>query len=224
MYNKMAEITYFGDEGQDHRTTQGLSWFYSDKNLSTKDQIIDAKGTGTNIRDIWIRTHHESATYTVYPTGTMGGLRSEYFPNHPNLQGRDPTGGSEGFVPIDAALLTWSRGLVIENPEFVVRIANIDLGAVQDDPTKAGFTGPNIPVLILKGLNKIKDLNVGKTKIYMSSDTADALDVQAVHVRQWTLEDQDIYGTGIYHRVARGKYPIHIEDTLERDVEKVDLT
>lgn len=131
-------------------------------------QIIDAGGTGSDLRSIWLIGWGPGQVYGFYPKNTKGGLDHE---DVTNASGE----GEHGF-PAAAVLVDpdgklymgyrdhwiWRLGLFIEDWRFVVRIANIDMTALTLDAS----TGPDLQDLMVQALELIESLN-GRPAFYM---------------------------------------------------------
>ncbi len=170
MGHKMATTVFYGNAGVDPKSFTGLAPRYN--SLSVGNQavnVINAGGTGSNLRSIWLIGWSEDTITGIYPKNTAGGLDHE---DATNASGQ----GAHGF-PAAAALADssgnkfmgyedhwiWRCGMMVKDWRYAVRIANID-------PTTlvlSGATGANLTDLMVQALEQIEDLNGVRAAFYV---------------------------------------------------------
>ncbi len=172
MGHKMASTVFYGNANVDPRGFTGLSPRYNTLNAATSNtagQVIDAGGTGSNLRSIWLICWSEDTITGIFPKGTKGGLDHE---DATNASGA----GAHGF-PAAAALADasgnkfmgyedhwiWRCGLMVKDWRYAVRIANIDPAAL----TLSAATGPNLTDLMTQAIELIEDTNGGRCAFYV---------------------------------------------------------
>ena len=162
MGHKMASTVFYGNANVNPKEFTGLSARYNTINTATSNtatNVIDAGGTGSANRSIWLIKWDPDAITGIFPKNTAGGLDHE---DATNASGE----GAHGF-PAAAALADasgnkfmgyedhwiWRCGLMVKDWRFAVRIANIDLTLL----TLNHATGPNLQDLMTQALELIED-------------------------------------------------------------------
>lgn len=171
MGHKMAQTVFYGNANLDPKSFTGLAPRYNTLNVNTSNtavNVINAGGTGSNLRSIWLISWNEDTITGIYPKGTAGGLDHE---DATNASGT----GAHGF-PAAAALADangnkfmgyedhwiWRCGMMVKDWRYAVRIANIDPTAL----TLSAATGPNLTDLMTQALEQIEDMG-GRTAFYV---------------------------------------------------------
>jgi len=171
MGHKMAQTVFYGNANLDPKSFTGLAPRYNTVNTATSNTanyVLDAGGTGSNLRSIWLINWDEDAITGLYPKNTMGGLDHE---DATNASGE----GAHGF-PAAAALADangnkfmgyedhwiWRCGMMVKDYRHAVRIANIDTTAL----LTTAATGPNLTDLMIQALELIEAVGP-RTAFYM---------------------------------------------------------
>ena len=172
MSDKMALTLFYGNSATNPKEFTGLAPRFNTLNTSTNlaaGQIIDAGGTGSDLRSIWIVGWGENTVTGIYPKNTRGGLDHE---DVTNASGE----GAHGF-PAAAVLQDangnnymgyrdhwiWRCGLMVKDWRYVVRIANIDVSALTVDAA----TGPDLQDLMIQAVELMENLNGVRPAIYV---------------------------------------------------------
>lgn len=143
MHDEFGETLIYGNEFFNDTEFTG---FMPRFNELANEQVISAGGTGTNLRSILLVGWSEETVTGIVPKGTSAGLN--HFDTTAN---KDP--GSDGFPvgdEVDDGSGTgktylayrdrwlWRCGIAIPDPRYVVRIANIDLDTLKNNPADGG--------------------------------------------------------------------------------------
>ena len=164
MGHKLATTVFYGNANTNPKEFTGLAARYGSlvaATSNTSTNIIDAGGTGSALRSIWLIKWDPDTITGIYPKNTMGGLDHE---DATNASGE----GAHGF-PAAAALADasgnkfmgyedhwiWRCGLMVKDWRYAVRIANID----PTELTLTAATGPNLQDLMTQALELIEDAN-----------------------------------------------------------------
>ncbi len=169
MNQQMTKSVVYGNTLANPKEFTGLLPRYNSKSGITGGQVIDAGGTGSNLRSIVLVGWGEGKVYGIYPKGTIGGLQHEdatspsgtQIPNTPPAMVlRDPSGN-----PYMGYMDHWegNTGLVVEDWRYVVRIANIDISGL----TVNHATGAYLQDLMIQALETIQDTAGVNPKFYM---------------------------------------------------------
>ncbi len=216
MGHKMATTVFYGNTAIDPGGFTGLSPRYNTFNTSTSNtaiNMIDAGGTGSNLRSIWLIGWSEDTITGIYPKNTMGGLDHE---DATNGSGN----GAHGF-PSAASLADangnkfmgyedhwiWRCGLMVKDWRYAVRIANIDLTQL----TLSAATGPNLTDLMTQALELIEDLNGVKAAFYVPRTLRAYLRRQMQQQKGTFMSWEDQGGKRI---LSFGEVPVRRTDAL----------
>lgn len=177
MSDEFWQTAFYGNELFADKEFTGLAPRF---NSVGSDQVIDAGGTGTDNRSIWLIVWAPDKVTGLYPKNTKGGLM------HMDTTA-NKTLGPDGFpigdrVP-DALGRTylaysdqwsWKCGLKVKDPRYVVRAANIDISELSLDRA----TGADLQDIMVQMMGRIQGLN-GNAAFYASRDVHNMLDRQA---------------------------------------------
>jgi hypothetical protein len=128
-----------------------------------KDYIINAGGTSGNLTSIYLVVWGMQTVYGFFPRNSKAGLTREY---RGVVDCVMPNGGEK---PAHKTWYNWQIGLTVADYRSVVRIANIPVD---------NLSSVNITQLLIQGVNKIKNKNLGQLIIYMPEAVKTALDVE----------------------------------------------
>lgn len=172
MSNKMATELFYGNANSNPLGFTGLAARYNTLSTTTNKaaaNVINAGGTGSALRSIWLVGWSPDTVFGIYPKNTKGGLDHE---DATNATGE----GAHGF-PAAARLLDasgnsymgyadhwiWRVGLFVKDWRFVVRIANIDPTALVLDQA----TGPKLEDLMVQAAEQIESLTGVRAAFYV---------------------------------------------------------
>jgi len=181
MSDKLWQTVFYGNAVADDKSFHGLANRFGSLSGSFGNQIVDAGGTGSDNRSIWLIVWGPDKCTGIYPKGTKGGLMHMDTTSNKAI-------GPDGF-PIGDELLDaagnpylgykdhwqWNVGLKVKDPRFVVRGANIDFS----DLTKDRTTGADIQDVMVQMMGRIQGINGGNAAFYMSRDLENFLDRQS---------------------------------------------
>ena len=208
---EIARLFFYGNEASDPREFDGMTQFYNKKGLNNNDYIIDAGGTGNQLRSIWLIGHGEEGTFMHYPVGSKAGIKRsvrgiETAENSP-VQGSST---NDGLREVYRSFLGWKGGVAIKDPRKNVRIANIDPVAIKTATEK-------LPVLIQRACNRLYSRDGIRPALYGPREILEILDEQNVAaVSNSSLKWEEIYGKGIFSRTCQG-IPIEYCTALDND-------
>jgi hypothetical protein len=156
MAHKMAQTVFYGNAGTNPKEFTGLTPRYNSLSTSvsqTANFILNAGGTGSNLRSIWLIGWRPDTVTGLYPKGTVGGLSHEDVTNDPNGKVLYDASGNPYIGFQDHWL--WRCGLMVKDYRYVVRIANIDPTALTADAA----TGPKLIDLMIQALELIESVD-----------------------------------------------------------------
>lgn len=170
--HKMARTLFYGSVAVDPKGFNGMTGRYNSLSTAvsqTAVNVIDAGGSGANLRSIWLIGWSEDTITGIFPKNTKGGLMHE-----------DATSAAEGVsdgYPAGQALddgtgklymgyrdhWVWRCGLMVKDWRYAVRIANIDPTALTMD----GATGPLLQDLMIQATELIEGTEGVRAAFYM---------------------------------------------------------
>ena len=158
MNDEMAETLFYGNSFYDSKEFTGLAPRYNDKAGPTQDYIIDAGGTGTDNRSIWVVNWDPEKITGIFPKGSKAGLLHMDMTKN---TGGGPDGWPVGDLVQDAEgnlypaytdYFQWDGGLAVKDHRNAVRIANIDASLLSRDRT----SGADLESLLVDALERIQ--------------------------------------------------------------------
>lgn len=143
MHNDFMDVLMYGNEYADDKVFTG---FMPRFNELANEQVIDAGGTGTNLRSILLVGWSENTVTGIVPKNGHQGLQHlDTTANKALAEDGYPVGDEveDGITPGATYMAysdrwVWEQGLAIPDPRYVVRIANIDLDTLSLDPEADG--------------------------------------------------------------------------------------
>jgi len=171
--HKMAQQVFYGNASADPKSFTGLTPRYNSLQTSvsmTASNVLNAGGTGTALRSIWLVAWSDDTITGLYPKGTKGGLGHEDATSPSAGAGTD--GGPAGMVLKDANgnnymgymdHWLWRCGLMVKDWRYAVRIANIDPTAL----TFNASSGPYLQNLMIRALELIEGTEGVRVAFYM---------------------------------------------------------
>lgn len=164
MTNKMASTVFYGNATTNVNSFTGLAPRFNTLTTGTNlagGQAIDAGGTGSNLRSVWLVGWSPQTVFGLYPKGTEGGLMHEDMTNSEHGKTLSDANGDK-YVGYEDHWL-WRCGLMVKDWRYVVRIANIDLTALKLDAS----SGPDLQDLMIQAVELIQDTNGVRPAFYI---------------------------------------------------------
>jgi hypothetical protein len=213
MGQKMAQTLFFGNEKTTPASFTGFGpRFNSLTTGNQKTQVIDAGGTGTNLRSIYLINWREDAVYGIYPKNTIAGLQHEDATSGvgegingapPAMSLQDPNGNL--YMGYRDHWM-WKCGLAVEDWRYVIRIANINPATL----TLNHATGAWLADLMTQALERIQDLD-GNPRFYMGRELSEWMRRQALNDKNAFTSWDEMGGKKV---MTFGEVMIRREDTL----------
>lgn len=184
MTQTLANQIFYGNRNDDPREIAGLSVRYSSKSAQNGKNIIDAGGTGSDNRSIWLINWGEMACFGFVPKGSPAGLQMEDL-------GKTTSETSDGLMEVYRTHFVWDYGLGLADWRYVARVANIDVSDLTDDAS----SGANLPILMKKAMRRTPRNQLMRPAFYMSGDMLGYVETQlAAAVKSSTLTVEDVGG------------------------------
>lgn len=200
--HKMASTLFYGNAANDPKSYTGLAPRYNtlDENVSlTAENVLDAGGTGTGLRSIWLVGWSEETITGLYPKGTMGGLQHEDVTNASGdtIDGVPPAAvlqdGNGGSYMGYRDHWIWRCGLMVKDWRYAVRIANIDIDSLTNDAS----SGAKIQELMVEACERIEGKGGVKPAFYMPRTLRTRLRQQILNTKNTFLTLEQIAGKEI---------------------------
>lgn len=131
------------------------------------DCVIDAKGAGTKLSDIWLVNWAKDAVHLLYPKGGYAHPEMEY---EENVDATDADGGK---FKADRTWVRWDLGLAVPDPMQVIRVANVDLEAAM-----TGSKGVDLVSLLTQAIERLPGDAFAGCAFYMNKTLRTALRLQ----------------------------------------------
>lgn len=134
MNQEFQRALLYGNPATDPAKILGLTPRYS-VGVSSKAEnavnVIDCGGTGTNLTSMWLICWSPLTAFCTYPKGLPGGLQEQ---DLGEVTLDDANGNHyQGY----RSHYEWNVGFVLRDWRYVVRLANIDVDKLKDDPDKS---------------------------------------------------------------------------------------
>jgi len=156
---QMAQTLFYGNEGTQPEAFTGLAPRYNSLSAQNGDNIIDAGGNDTDLTSIWLCVWGNQTGHGIYPKGSIGGLQMTD-KGQVTIENVDGNGGRmEGY----RTHYRMDAGLTIRDWRYFVRIANVDVSALNTlNNTK------NIIQWMIEASERIPELGKGRAAFYMN--------------------------------------------------------
>lgn len=216
MSNKMATTLFYGNANANPLEFTGLANRYNTLVTTTNKSaanVINAGGTGSALRSIWLVGWGPDTVFGIYPKNTRGGLDHE---DATNASGDGAHGMPAAARLFDASGNSymgfadhwiWRVGLFVKDWRFVVRIANIDPTTL----TLTGATGAKLQDLMVQAQEQIESLTGVRGVFYMPRYIQTYFRRQLLDQKNAMLSWEDIGGAKI---LQFGGTPIRRTDAL----------
>lgn len=195
--HKVARMMFQGSLKKDPRTFDGLLARYSKK--SDKDVFLDAGGTSSaskGLADILIVNWGDASVHAIYPEGGVGGLQRI---DRGEQECRDAKGKRLRGVVTD---YNWDIGLAVEDRRQVVRVGNIDIGALKADSS----SGADLVDLLIDAVEMFPTTVGPNCAIYMNKALRTMLRKQIGHRENVNLQWEEVAGRKV---VTYDGIPVH---------------
>jgi hypothetical protein len=223
MSNKQARTLFYGNAATNPLEYTGFAPRFNttdDTVNKAAANVIDAGGTGSALRSIWLIGWGPDSVFGIYPKGTRGGLDHE---DATNATGE----GAHGF-PAAARLFDadgnsymgyadhwiWRCGLFVKDWRFVVRIANIDPTALKLDES----SGPKLADLMVQASEQIESTNGVRAVFYVPRELRAFMRRQILEKKSPYLTWDEMGGKRVMHF---GDIPVKRTDVLNTNETEV---
>lgn len=184
MNQTMAEGIFYSNSALNPQQFLGLAPRYNDTSAKNGSNIIKAGGSGDDNTSVWLVVWGDQTVHGIYPKGSQAGLSH----NDMGVDLVDDGTGKKFRAYRDH--YKWDCGIALRDWRYAVRIANIDVSALESDSN--GSTVKLIEYMI-RAVHRIPNLRMGRPAFYMNRTVRECLDVQASNKSnvQLTIREYD---------------------------------
>lgn len=165
MNQTMAQTLFYGDTAVNPERFLGLAPRFSTGVQATapNGQNIISAGGSANLTSIWLVGWGANSIHGIYPKATKAGLE------HEDLGLDTVTDSSGNKYRAYQDRYQWKCGIAMRDWRYVVRIANIDVTALEAGTT-ASPADPDLLMLMVRALERIQSLT-GVTPVFYANRT-----------------------------------------------------
>ncbi|NNW55507.1 MULTISPECIES: major capsid protein [unclassified Roseobacter] len=212
MTQELQETAIYGNTDTTPQRFMGLAPRYNSKSAANGDNIIDAGGTGSDNRSIWLVVWSNETCHGIVPKGSQAGLQV----NDKGQVTVEDADGNGGRMEAYRTHFRMDAGLTLKDWRYVVRIANIDKSNLTADAS----SGANLPDLMFEATELIPSLGMGRAAFYMSRDVRTFYRQQLSNAtKQSTLMVKDV--GGVRSPMFQDEIPIRRVDKLAVDEARI---
>lgn len=209
MANEAGTKFIYGSRGQDPNEIDGFFRYYDTNAPECKpgekwrNQILSAGGTGANLSSILLVGWGKSTIHGTFPQGMKAGFQVK------DLGEQTVDDGKGGKYRALQTLYEWFVGLVIRDPRYAVRIANISLADIKSDPEKGGA---DLIEIMTKAAEKVRAPGgAPKLAFYCNSDVRTAIRLQQARSKNVSITLNQAGGEEV---VSFSGIPVRINNAL----------
>lgn len=215
MNQEFQRALLFGDISKDPAKILGLTARYSTGDITKAENavnVIDAGGTGSNLTSIWLVCWSPNTAFCTYPKGLPGGLKDT---DLGEVTLDDANGNHyQGY----RSHYEWNVGFVLRDWRYVVRIANIDVKSLKNDPK----TGDCILAdHLIDALELLPNQAMGRPAFYCNRTVSAFLRKQIRNGKNVNITMEEIAGKKV---TAFDGVPIRRVDALVPGEDHVDFS
>lgn len=178
MAQQQAETLFYGTASNPEEYV-GFTPRYDDLSAPNAQNILDAGGTGSDNSSIWLVGWGDRTTFGVFPKGSQAGL------SHRDLGEIDAFDSNNDRFRAFADEYKWKNGLVVKDWRYTVRVANIDIPALEAQTgTQADTAATAIIKLMSRSIDRLPSLSNVRTSFYVNRTVASLLRVAALDKSQ----------------------------------------
>lgn len=162
MNQEFASTLFYGNEGTEPEAFTGLSARYNSLTAENADNIIDGEGTdsGTDTTSIWLCVWGPNTGHGIYPKGSKAGLQMT---DKGQVTIEDVTGSGGGRMEAYRSHYRWDLGLTVRDWRYFVRIANVDVSALD---TLANTK--SLVTWMIQAAERIPTFGMGRASFYVN--------------------------------------------------------
>ncbi len=172
MNQEFADILMYGDTDATPEKFLGLAPRYFDAVTGETNNVILAGGSGSDLSSIWLVVWGPNTVHGIFPKGSKAGITSQDLGEVTLLDSATPAGRYQGY----RTHYKWDCGLVVRDWRYIVRLANIETAIATTGFTTNSLASVN---LLIKALNKVPSLRMGRPVFYCNKTLKTQFDILA---------------------------------------------
>ena len=195
MGDTLSTALIYGDTSANPEQFNGLASRYYSLNtgVTTYKQIVDGGGTsGASLTSIYLVVWSPDTIFGIYPKGSQAGLQQRDLGEQSIV---DPNNAGY-YLQMLVSWYQWKCGIAIKDYRSVVRIANIDITALET-ASNASDTSANLFKLMSQALDKIPPNVIGRKVFYMNERVRAMLRVKMLDKSNLFLRLDELKGLSI---------------------------
>ncbi|MBX3502800.1 MAG: hypothetical protein KF889_25425 [Alphaproteobacteria bacterium] len=182
MNQQLATALFYGNQATNPERITGLEPRYNLSTAGNGTNVIKAGGSGSDNTSIWLVVWGDQSCHGIFPKGSKAGLQH-------NDKGQQTVLDAAGNqYEAYRTHFKWDAGLTLRDWRYVVRICNIDLSDI------AGSTPINLMNYMIRAINKIPMMGMGRPVFYMNRAMRTWFDIQAINKTTLALKFDEIDG------------------------------
>ena len=212
MNQEMSQTVIYGNGGTAPEEFTGLAVRYSDSTAANGKNVVKAGGSGSDNSSIWLVVWGDQTIHGIFPKESQAGLTHDDY-GEQTVQLSTSLGGSR--MRAYQERFQWKAGIALRDWRYVVRICNIDIGALVSQTSDA-----DLNFFMTKAMWRIPNIRLGRPAFYVNRTCGEFLDIQG--------RDDTKTGGGItketidgYPRMSFRGVPIRTVDSLLETEETV---
>lgn len=188
MNQEFQRALLFGDITTDPAKIMGLAPRYATGDVTKAENainVIDCGGTGANLTSMWLVCWSPLTAFCTYPKGLPGGLKNT---DLGEVTLDDANGNHyQGY----RSHYEWNVGFVLRDWRYVVRLANIDVKSLKNDPQ----TGDCILAdKMIEALETLPNQSIGRPAFYCNKTVSAFLRKQIRNGKNVNITMEQIAG------------------------------
>lgn len=188
MNQEFQRAVLYGDIATDPAKILGLSARFNTTDVTKAENavnVIDAGGTGDNLTSIWLICWSPNTVFATYPKGLPGGLKDQ---DLGEVTLDDANGNHyQGY----RSHYEWNVGLVVRDWRYIVRIANIDVKSLKNDPV----TGEcKLADHLIDAIETLPNVSMGRAAFYCNKTVSAFLRKQIRNAKNVNITMSEIAG------------------------------
>ena len=188
MNQELQRAILFGDIAKDPAKILGLAPRFSEGRVAKAENavnVIDAGGTGDNLTSIWLVCWSPNTVFATYPKGLPAGLKDE---DLGEVTLDDENGNHyQGY----RSHYEWNVGFVVRDWRYVVRIANIDVKSLKNDPATGDC---KLADLMIDAIESLPNAKMGRCAFYCNKTISAFLRKQIRNAKNVNITMGEIAG------------------------------
>lgn len=159
MSQEQSQTLFYGNEGTEPEAFTGLSPRYNSKSAENALNIVDHGGNDTDLTSIWLVVWGTRTVHGIYPKGSKAGLTM----TNKGLVTVENVDGAGGRAEMYRTHYRWDNGLCVRDWRYAVRVANIDISALDTlADTKVLVTS------MIMASERVPNFGAGRPAFYMN--------------------------------------------------------